>query len=136
MSTTAPGSADGTLALASDEDGRSPWRRRGILAVAVLALVGVVVVIAVGGLFGGGSSPPGRLSDNSYSTSSTTVTEQALSAQTQVSGTLGYAGDSTIRLPAGNAPAAVAQAQQVVAAAELALTAAQSSLSSDGATLP
>ena len=135
MSTTAPASAGGTLTLASGEDSRSPWRRRGVFAAGVLALVAAVFVIAVSGLFGGGGSPPSGVSDNGYSTSSTTVTEQALSQQTQVSGTLGYAGDSTIRLPAGNAPAAVAQAQQAVAADQRTLTAAHSSLSPDAAML-
>jgi Putative peptidoglycan binding domain len=137
VNTAGADTAGETLALAPGEDGRPPWRRRRrIIAVLVLVLVvAAVVVVIVSDPFGGGGAAPSGVSDNSYPTSSATVTEQALSQQTQVSGTLGYAGDSTIRVLAGNAPAAVTQAQQSVVADERMLAGARSSLSSDSATL-
>ena len=83
----------------------NPLRRRRWVIVAVV----LVVVIAagalgvVGGVFdrGGGSSGSG---DNGSATSLATVTRRSLSEQTQVNGTLGYAGSYTVL---GRAPGTV-----------------------------
>ena len=65
-----------------------------------------------------GESRRRRVVDNASATSLATVKRQSLSQQTQVSGTLGYAGSSSIRVPSGTAPSAVQQASQQVASAE------------------
>jgi peptidoglycan hydrolase-like protein with peptidoglycan-binding domain len=59
------------------------------------------------------------------------VSAQALSSQTSVGGTLGYAGGATIRLPAGTAPQMVTQATQSVTSALGMLGRARSTLSAD-----
>ncbi len=63
------------------------------------------------------------------------MTRQSLSSQTQVSGTLGYAGSSSIRVPSGMAPSAVSQAQQSVTNAEGMLSTASASLVADSEAL-
>jgi peptidoglycan hydrolase-like protein with peptidoglycan-binding domain len=112
---------------------RSP--RRIALAGLGLVLVAVVVVVLVVSDPFAGSSKPGGVADNATPTSLVTVRRQTISSQTQVNATLGYAGGSSIRIPAGMAPSAVQQAQQSVSAAEGMLRMAKASLSADGATL-
>ena len=99
----------------------------------VVAAAGVVLLVT--DPFSGGGRPPAGVSDNGYQTSLATITRQSLSSQTQVSATLGYAGDSTIRVPTGSAPAAVAQAQASVASEEGMLATERSSLATDAGTL-
>jgi hypothetical protein len=111
-------------------------RRRRLFSAAALALVAAaVVIIVVSDPFGGGGTSPGSGTDNEYPTSQTAILSEPLSSQTQVSAVLGYAGDITVRLPAGTAPTAVAAAQQSVATDEGMLSSALSSLSSDQTTL-
>jgi hypothetical protein len=64
-----------------------------IVAVVVLMAVGAVVVVS--GVFDGGS-PRSESGDNGSATSLATVARRSLSEQTQVNGTLGYAGSYTI----------------------------------------
>ena len=64
-------------------------------------------------------------------TSLASVKRQSLSQQTQVSGTLGYAGSSSIRAPSGTAPSAVQQSSQQVTTAETMLASATATLASD-----
>jgi hypothetical protein len=102
-----------------------------MLGVAGLALVvAVVVLIATDSFAGGGKAGAGVL-DNATATSLATVRRRSLSQQTQVSGTLGYAGSSTIRVPSGTAPSAVQQASQQVASAEAMLATASATLATD-----
>ena len=109
----------------------TPRVRRRMLAAAGLALaVAGVVLIAADPFAGPGKSGSGVL-DNASATSLETVKRQSLSQQTQVSGTLGYAGSSSIRVPSGTAPSAVQQADQQVASAEAMLTAASTTLATD-----
>jgi len=76
-------------------------RRRWVIVAVVVVMVVVVVVLAAGavvvvrGVFdgGGGSSGSGG---NGSATSLATVTRGSLSQQTQVNGTLGYAGSYTV----------------------------------------
>ncbi len=103
-----------------------------------LAGVGLVLVAAVAALiatdpFGG--STGSSSGDNATATALATVTRQALSSQTQVGGTLGYAGSSSVRVPSGTAPSAVSEAQQAVVSAEAMLGTARASLEADGETL-
>lgn len=100
-----------------------------------LVLVAVVVlVLVVSDPFAGPSKPSG-VADNTAATSLATVTQRPLSSQTPVTGTLGYAGASSIRMPSGTPPSAVAQAEQSVTAAEAMLQTASASLAADAATL-
>jgi hypothetical protein len=120
-----------------DDDQLEPQRRRRrrlLSAVALVLVVAAVVVIVVSDPFGGGKSP-GSGADNQYSTSLATIRSGPLSSQTQVGAVLGYAGDVTVRLPAGTAPSAVAQAQQSVTTGTGMLASAGSSLSADETTL-
>src|ERR671937_1778386 len=71
---------------------RLRWRRRWLLtAVALLLVAAAAVAVAVNDPFAGGSG--GGVSDNGSATSLATVERRSLSSQTQVDGTLGYAGD-------------------------------------------
>jgi peptidoglycan hydrolase-like protein with peptidoglycan-binding domain len=106
-----------------------------VLAGAGLALVAAVVVLIVTDPFGGSTKPGGAVGDNATATSLTTVTRRSLSSQTQVSGTLGYAGSSSIRVPSGTVQSAVSQAQQSVTNAEGMLNAARVSLGADSQAL-
>ena len=106
-------------------------RTRRMLAAAGLALVvAVVVLIATDPFAGGGKAGTGVL-DNASATTLARVRRQSLSQQTQVSGTLGYAGSSSIRVPSGTAPSAIQQASQQVASAEAMLATASSTLAAD-----
>ena len=104
-----------------------------VVLLAVVVAAGVVLFVVEP--FSGGGSAPAGLSDNGYATSTQLVVRESISAQTQVSATLGYAGHLTVRLPAGNAPAMVTQAQQTVTADRGVLSSARSALQSDAATL-
>jgi peptidoglycan hydrolase-like protein with peptidoglycan-binding domain len=109
--------------------------RRRVLTGAGLALVAAVVALIVIDPFGGSTKPGGGVTDNASATSLYTVARQSLSSQTQVSGTLGYAGSSSIRVPSGTAPSAVSQAEQSVTNAEGMLQTARASLAADSEAL-
>jgi hypothetical protein len=105
------------------------------LAGAGLVLVAAVVVLIVTDPFAGSSKSSGGVSDNGTATSLATVTREDLASQTQVSGTLGFAGSSSIRVPSGTAPSMVSQAQQSVTSAQAMLDTARASLAADGEAL-
>ena len=105
--------------------------RRRTLAIVALALVVAVVVVIATDPFGGSGKSTGGVADNASATSLATVKRQSLSQQTQVSGTLGYAGSSSIRVPSGTAPTAVQQSTQQVTSAETMLAGARATLASD-----
>jgi hypothetical protein len=113
------------------------WRnpRRIVFAGMGLVLVAVVVLVLVVSDPFAGSNKPSDVADNTAATSLTTVTQRPLSSQTPVTGTLGYAGASSVRMPSGTPPSAVAQAEQSVTAAETMLQTASASLAADTATL-
>ena len=98
-----------------------------------LVLVAVVVVVIVSDHYGGSGKP--GVSDNATPITLARVTRRALSSQTQVNATLGYAGASSIRVPAGTPPSAVQQAEQSVTTNEGTLQAARASLAADSETL-
>ena len=88
-------------------------RRLAVVGIAVLAVVALVLVV----VDPFGSSPSGTVvSDNQYPTSTTAITEQNLSSQSNVSATLGYAGSYTLTIPNGTAATALSQAQLAVTA--------------------
>src|SRR5919109_4018061 len=81
-----------TAAPAYPRRWRLGWRRRWLLAaIALLLVAAAAVAVAVTDPFSGGSG--GGVSDNGSATSLATVERRSLSSQTQVDGTLGYAGD-------------------------------------------
>jgi multidrug efflux pump subunit AcrA (membrane-fusion protein) len=105
--------------------------RRRLLAIVGLVLVVAVVVVIATDPFGGSGKSTGGVVDNASAVSLASVKRQSLTQQTQVSGTLGYAGSSSIRVPSGTAPSAVQQSSQQVASAEAMLTSARATLASD-----
>jgi peptidoglycan hydrolase-like protein with peptidoglycan-binding domain len=109
--------------------------RRRVLAGVGLVLVAAVVVLIVTDPFGGSTKSGGSVGGNATATSLATVARRSLSSQTQVSGTLGYAGSSSIRVPSGTAPSAVSQAEQSVTNAEGMLSTARASLAADSEAL-
>jgi hypothetical protein len=105
-----------------------------LLAGLAMLLAAIGVVVAVTGPFVGGDSS-GSGSANGSATSLATVTRQSLTSQTQVDGTLGYAGSSSIVVPAGTAQSELRQAEQAAASARAALRTAESGLAADEQTL-
>jgi peptidoglycan hydrolase-like protein with peptidoglycan-binding domain len=99
----------------------------------VVAVVGLVAFVAIGAVVATDplATPSGAAVGNPTPTSLATVTRQSLSAQTQVSATLGYAAASSIVMPAGTAAAAVLQAEQSVAQADSELQTARATLATD-----
>jgi hypothetical protein len=112
---------------------RRPGRR--LLAALALLLVAIGVVVALRNPFAGGGSSGSNEYANGSGTSLATVTRQSLSSQTQVDGTLGYAGSSSIVVPAGTAQADLRMAEQTAATARAAFRAALATLSADEQTL-
>jgi hypothetical protein len=110
-------------------------RNRRALAGVGLVLAAAVVILIATDSFGGSRKSDGGVGDNATATSLATVKSQTLSSQTQVSGTLGFAGSSSIRVPSGTAPSAVSQAQQSVTNAQGMLSTARESLAADSEAL-
>jgi hypothetical protein len=114
------------------------WRPRrpgGRLLAGLGLLLGVIgVAVAVTNPFAGGGSS-GSSSANGAATSLATATRQSLTSQTQVDGTLGYAGSSSILAPAGTTQSDLLQAEQTAVTARAALRAAQATLVADEQTL-
>jgi len=110
--------------------------RRGRWA-ALTAIAAIVIAVALIVLepFQAPNKASAGVADNSTPTSVTTVKRESLSSQTQVAGTLGYAGSSKILVASGNAPSAVQQSEQQVTSAEAQVASAQRSLASDSAAL-
>ncbi len=137
MSDEAAASAPGAT-LTVERDGEpsnlgpaSGGARRRTLAIVGLVLVVAVVVAIVTDPFGGPGKSTDGVVDNATATSLATVKSRSLSSQTQVSGTLGYAGSSSIRAPSGTAPTAVQQSSQQVTSTETMLASATATLASD-----
>jgi peptidoglycan hydrolase-like protein with peptidoglycan-binding domain len=126
-----PGSRDDVREL---EPGR-PRQLRRWGAGALLLAAALAVVLIVADPFGGGGGTSGGVTDNEYPVSMYTVTQQALTSQTQVTGTLGFTGSSRVLVPAGTAPSAVAAAEQSVTSGEQALATGRSTLAADSGTL-
>jgi multidrug efflux pump subunit AcrA (membrane-fusion protein) len=102
-----------------------------VLAIVALVLVVAVVVVIATDPFGGSGKSTGGVVDNASAVSLVSVKRQSLSQQTQVSGTLGYAGSSSIRVPSGTAPSAVQQSSQLLTSAERMLASARATMASD-----
>ena len=115
---------------------RRGFTSRRLLAglLGLLALGAVVAIVAFDPF--GSSTPSGSgVGDNAYPTALALVERRPLTSQTQVSATLGYAGPSTISVPAGTAPSSVSQAQQAVTTAQSQLSSAEATRSADETSL-
>jgi peptidoglycan hydrolase-like protein with peptidoglycan-binding domain len=108
--------------------------RRLLAGTAVLLLV-IGVAAAIVDPFAGKASGRGGLVDNGSPISTERVERTSLVSQTQVSGTLGYAGSWTVSVPSGTDPSALAQAKQAVSSARAALSAAQATSTADAQTV-
>jgi hypothetical protein len=62
----------------------------------MIVVVGAAIAIGLTDPFEGSGHASGGVTDNAYPTSSATVTREDLASQTQVDGTLGYAGDYSV----------------------------------------
>ena len=95
----------------------APPRRRGrvvrLLAAFAVALAAVGVVVVIANPFAGRSTGAG-VRDNGAPTSLVTVREGSLASQTQVNGTLGYAGDYSVVNNASGAATWVPGSGQVI----------------------
>jgi hypothetical protein len=131
----AGGTQDAAPPGASDELTSTPppanRAHRRTLAVVSLGLIVAVVVLIATDPFAGPGRSTGGIVDNASAIVLSTVKRQSLSQQTQVSGTLGYAGSSSIRVPSGTAPSAVQQAVQQATGAETMLATTRATLASD-----
>lgn len=112
---------------------RRPGRR--LLAGAAVLLAAAGVLVAVTNPFAGGGGSSGGTRDSEAATSLATVARRSLSSQRLVNGTLGYAGSSSIAVPAGTSGSDLREAQQAVASAEAALWAAETMLAADEGSL-
>ena len=110
-------------------------RRGRWAALAAIVAILLAVLLIVLDPFHNSPKASAGVADNSTPTSLTTVRSQSLSSQTQVGGTLGYAGSSKILVAPGNAPTAVQQSEQQIASGEAQVASAQRTLESDSAAL-
>ncbi len=110
-------------------------RRGRWAALAAIVVIVLAVLLIVLEPFHESAKPSAGVADNATPTSLTTVKRESLSSQTQVSGTLGYAGSRKILVASGNAPTAVQQSEQQLASGETQAAAAQRTLASDDVAL-
>jgi peptidoglycan hydrolase-like protein with peptidoglycan-binding domain len=110
-------------------------RRGRWAAVAAIVVIVIAVLLIVLEPFHKAPTASAGVADNSTPTSVTRVKRQSLSSQTQVAGTLGYAGSSKILVASGNPATTVQQSEQQVAGGEAQIAAAERSLASDSAAL-
>lgn len=75
-----------------DDDGPKRPRRRLVVTLGAVVLVGAALALVVANPFAGNGATPGGLADNADPTSTTMVSQGDISSQTSVSGTLGYSG--------------------------------------------
>jgi hypothetical protein len=106
----------------------------------LLASVGLLVLIAGIGVavadpFAGRAASRNSSLDNGSPTATQRVVRTSLASQTQVSGTLGYAGTWTVSVPSGTDPSTLAQAEQTVSSARGALSAAHATVTADAQSL-
>jgi peptidoglycan hydrolase-like protein with peptidoglycan-binding domain len=85
-----------------------------VLAGLGLALAAIVIAIVVSDSFGGSRKLSGGVADNASAISLATVTRRPLSSQTQVSATLGYAGEFSVVNQASGTLTALPRVGQVV----------------------
>jgi peptidoglycan hydrolase-like protein with peptidoglycan-binding domain len=107
-----------------------PMRRRVLTGAALIVALGALAV-AIANPFAGHAAPGRAGFDNGSPTAIRRVERTSLASQTQVNGTLGFAGSWTVSIPAGNTPSALSQAEQAVTAARSQLATAEAALAAD-----
>jgi Putative peptidoglycan binding domain len=105
--------------------------RRRLLASAGLLVLLAGIGVAVADPFTGNAAPHHSSLDNGAPTSTRRVVQTSLASETQVNGTLGFAGTWTVSVPSGTDPSALAQAEQAVSAAHTTLSAARATVRTD-----
>jgi peptidoglycan hydrolase-like protein with peptidoglycan-binding domain len=108
---------------------------RKLTAGGVAALLVAGIALAATGSLGGSGDAADKAQASATTTATATATRQTLTAQTQSSATLGFAGAATIAAPAGTSPSQVLQARQSVTTAQGALAAARTMLAADAQAL-
>lgn len=109
-------------------------KRPGLLALAAGLLVLIGVALAIADPFAGEHASAG-IADNGTPTALQSVERRSLTARQTLTGTLGYAGNWTVAVPAGTSAADLRQAEQQEASARAAYVTAQASLADDRQTL-
>lgn len=102
-----------------------------LLAGSALLVALAAIGVAVADPFAGRAAPHQSSLDNGSPTSTRRVERASLASQTQLSGTLGYAGSWTVAVPAGTARSVLLQAEQQQASAQAAVTAAEATVRAD-----
>jgi hypothetical protein len=105
--------------------------RRRLLAGSAVLLAFAAAAVAITNPFASHAAPGRASFDNGSPTAIRRVERTSLASQTQVSGTLGFAGSWTVSIPAGNRPSVLSQAQQAVATARSQLATAEANLAGD-----
>ena len=106
-------------------------KRRRLLAGAALLVALAALAVAIADPFAGHAAPGRAGFDNGSPTAIRRVERTSLASQTQVSGTLGFAGSWTVSIPAGNTPSVLSQAEQAVTTARSQLATAEANLAGD-----
>jgi hypothetical protein len=109
-------------------------RSRLLVGAVLVAALTAAIVAVVDPFRGAAAAPQTSGFDSAAPTALRTVERHSLVSQTPVSGTLGYAGTWAVVAPAGSS-AAVQQAEQALAPARAALSAAEATASSDSQAL-
>jgi hypothetical protein len=114
MSAGTPSAAGEPAGFVAD-GGLPRWRGRRRLVIAAVSsmLIAAGAVAAVSGVFGGGGGSRGS-GRTGPATSLALVTRQSLAQQTQVNGTLGYAGSYTVLGPAHGTVTWLPEAGQII----------------------
>jgi Putative peptidoglycan binding domain len=105
--------------------------RRRLLAGSAVLLALAAAAVVVTDPFAGHAAPGRAGFDNGSPTAIRGLERTFLSSQTQVGGTLGFAGSWTVSIPAGSAPSALAQAEETATTARSQLATAEAGLSAD-----
>jgi hypothetical protein len=105
--------------------------RRRLLAGSAVLLALAGAAVAITNPFASHAAPGRAGFDNGSPTAFRRVERTSLASQTQVNGTLGFAGSWTVSIPAGNTPSVLSQAEQAVATARSQLATAEANLAGD-----
>jgi hypothetical protein len=96
---------------------RRGYSRRRLLAGSAFAVALAAVALLIADPFASNAASHNSSLDNGSPASTRRVARTSLASQTQVNGTLGYAGTWTVSVPSGTDPSALAQAEQAVLSA-------------------
>jgi hypothetical protein len=105
--------------------------RRRLLAGSAVLLALAAAAVAITNPFASHAAPGRAGFDNGSPTAIRRVERTSLASQTQVSGTLGFAGSWTVSIPAGDTPSVLSQAEQAVTTARSQLATAEANLAGD-----